>query len=205
MIEWFVSLNALEILFVLCATGGGLMLITLFIMMTFGTDLDSHSADAHAFDVPSADGHSAHHLGDDLSSSDIAFKFLSIQGLSSFFMMFGLVGLALSRAGGLEPIISLAGAVAAGLASVWVISKLFAFFSSLQSSGTIQTADAVACRGEVYLTIPEQGSGKVLVKVQNRLREYDAVSAEHEVLAVGTAVEVVEVRGNTLAVRRLTD
>ena len=57
--------------------------------------------------------------------SDIGFRMISLQGLSAFFMMFGLVGLALYRQSQVGVIISIVGAVAAGMGSVWVIGITF--------------------------------------------------------------------------------
>ena len=89
----------------------------------------------------------------------------------------------------------------AGLFNVWVISRLFAFFDKLQSSGMIEKSSAVDCTGEVYLTIPAGGTGKVLISVQSRLREYEAVAVDGRSIATGTRIKVVRVSGATLVVR----
>ena len=92
----------------------------------------------------------------------------------------------------------------AGLATVWVIGKLFQMAGSMQSSGTISpTAGILASTGTVYLTIPKGGTGRVTINVRNRLREFDAVSVNGEELSTGTAVQVIDVSGNAVVVQSI--
>ena len=135
--------------------------------------------------------------------SDVSFKLLTFQGITAFFMMFGLVGLAMridSRAR--EPLAILA-AFAAGLLALYVVGKLFGFMRSLQSSGTFDVRDAVGQYGAVYLTIPSGGTGQVQVTVQDRRRMYDAVAEGGGEIRTGESVKVVEVLGGkTLVVEK---
>ncbi|MFH2092614.1 MAG: hypothetical protein ABIJ31_09645 [Pseudomonadota bacterium] len=137
------------------------------------------------------------------ADSDVGFRLLSLQGLSAFFMMFGLVGLALYRQSQVGTLIAILGAVVAGMVSVWVIGKLFQGAVSLQSSGTLKTADAVGSSGTVYLTIPEGGTGRVSLNFQNRLREFDASEKNGSQVPTGTPVRVVQVKANVLVVEIL--
>jgi membrane protein implicated in regulation of membrane protease activity len=164
------------------------------IMMVIGTDHDAGQADLDT---------GGHDLGSSHPDSDSGFKALSIHSLSSFFMMFGLVGLALHRQSRVGLFLSLAGAVAAGLGAVWVIGKLFSMVAKLQSSGTIDINRAVGAQGKVYLRIPEKGTGRVLVTVNNSLREYDAQSNDSKEIASDTPIRVVWVDGNVLVVERI--
>jgi hypothetical protein len=70
----------------------------------------------------------------------------------------------------------------------------------LQSSGTLQTSAALGCTGTVYLTIPEQGTGRVSISFQSRLREFDAVAIDGKKIPTGTAIKVVQVNANVLVV-----
>jgi hypothetical protein len=78
----FSNYNSLEIFFVVCAVAGGFfVLVKLFLQVTgAGMETDAGAGVDTPFDV---NGHHA--------DSDAGFKFLSLHGLSSFFMMFGLV------------------------------------------------------------------------------------------------------------------
>src|SRR5678816_3538995 len=104
MIEWFASHNGIEQLFLLSGIVGGMILLFRFILMIAG--IDHHGTDIHL-------------------DSDAGFQALTIQGVSSFFAMFGVVGYTLHHGTGLGTILALAGALAAGFASVWVIPKIF--------------------------------------------------------------------------------
>jgi membrane protein implicated in regulation of membrane protease activity len=123
-----------------------------------------------------------------------------MHGLSAFFMMFGLVGLAMYRQSQAGVVFSIIGAVAAGMISVWVIGKLFQGAARLQSSGTLKTADAVGSTGTVYLNIPKGGTGRVSLNFRNRLREFDATEKNGAEVPTGTPIRVVQVKANILVV-----
>ncbi len=178
--------------FLVCAIiGGFFVLVKLVLQFTGG---DSHA---------DAGGDSGFHIDPDHVDSDIGFRMLSLHGLSAFFMMFGLVGLALYRQSQAGVVVSIIGAVAAGMISVWVIGKLFQSAANLQSSGTLHTADAVGSTGKVYLTIPEGGTGRVSLNFRNHLREFDATEMNGAEVPTGTPVRVVQVNANVLVVEIL--
>lgn len=187
------NLNGIELFYLICAILGGVFVIVRIIMMVVGMDHDAGQADLGV----------GHDLGSSHTDSDSGFKALSIHSLSSFFMMFGLVGLALYRESRLGLFISLAGAVVAGLGAVWVIGKLFSMIAKLQSSGTLEISRAVGAQGKVYLRIPENGAGRVLVTVNNCLREYDAMSNDSKEIHSDTPIRVVWVDGNVLVVEKI--
>ena len=193
MAEFFNRLNGVELFFLLCAVIGGLFVLIRFIMMMIGLD--------HGVDGDLGDG--AHDFDGHHADSDVGFKLLSLQGITSFLLMFGLVGMALYHDSRVGTLISMAGAVAAGLVSVWIIAKMFSLVIKLQSSGTISIDSTVGAQGKVYLTIPANGSGRVLINVHNSLREYDAVTQDKRALATGVPIRVVWVDGNVLVVEAI--
>lgn len=139
----------------------------------------------------------------DHSATDASFKLLSMQGLTAFFMMFGLVGLALFHTG-LHVSITVLGGTIAGLSAVWLMGLVFRAMLGLQSDGTLDIQNAVGQVGEVYLTIPAKGTGQVSVVVQGSLRIFDAMSANKKKIATGEKIKVVEViSGNLLLVESL--
>lgn len=147
------------------------------------------------------DLHDAHSGAD----ADAGFRVLSLQGLSSFFMMFGLVGLALVRESGVPPALALAIAVVPGLLSVWLIARLFKAMARLQSSGTLNMYSAIGQEGSVYLTVPRDGIGQVQVVVQGRLGVFQAREHEGLEVATGTRVRVVGVAAaDVLVVQAIT-
>jgi membrane protein implicated in regulation of membrane protease activity len=187
----FSNFSGLEMFFVACAAVGGLFVLVKLVLQCIGSDADT-DVGVHG-DIG---------IDTDHADSDVGFRALSLQGLSAFFMMFGLVGLASYRQSRVGVTIAVVVAVAAGLASVWVIGKLFRMASRLQSSGTLQTRDAVGCTGTVYLTIPEKGSGRVSLNFKNHLREFDAIELNGAEVPTGTPVRVLQVNGNVLVVVR---
>lgn len=205
----------LEWIFVGSATIGGTLFLIRMILMIMG-GLDFGDADIpHDFDgldgMDGLDGDLAPDfhgdvgdIGDiDHASSMLSFKFLSLQGLTAFFMMFGLTGLAILRSN-LWPIFAVGGGTIAGILTVWVMGMLFAALSKLQSDGTININNAVGQQGTVYLTIPAQGSGQVSVAVQGSLKIFDAVSEGKQKIATGDKIKVINVIDNkTLLVTKL--
>lgn len=189
MARAFSDFNGLETFFLACAIIGGFFVLVKLVMQFVGghdhTDIALHHVD----------GIDAQH-----TDSDVGFRVISMQGLSAFFMMFGLVGLALYRQSRMGVLISITGAVAAGMVAVWVLGKLFQGAARLQSSGTLKTADAVGCTGTVYLNIPEGGTGRVSLNFRNHLREFDAAEKNGGAVSTGTPVRVVQVNANILVV-----
>lgn len=182
--EWFNALDGIAALFAICAIVGGAMLLFRLVALMTG----------------------AHHEGAELDAShtgaDWAFKVLSIQTLSAFLTLFGLVGFALYHNSGYGAAVSLAGGAVAGLAAAAATHWLFLSMLKLQSSGSLTLGDALGAEGTVYLTVDPGSGGKVQVTVANRLREFEARSAHGERLETGTHVRVVSVSGNSLVVER---
>lgn len=198
MSETVSQFSGVEIFFLICAVIGGFFVAFKFIMMFIGLDhgFDSDmNVDFHGDMDMGGHDFDGHH-----ADSDIGFKALSLHGITSFLMMFGLVGLALFRQNQAGVMLSLVGAVAAGCASIWVIGKLFLFVNKLKSSGTISIDSTVGAQGNVYLKIPESGTGRVLINVRNSLREYDAKSHDNKTIDTGSAIRVIWVDGNVLVV-----
>jgi membrane protein implicated in regulation of membrane protease activity len=158
--------------------GGLLFVVRLIIMFVGGVDDADGDMDA------------AH------SDADASFKILSLQGLTAFFMMFGLVALALFRQSGTSHGMALAGGVLAGCATVWIIGKIFLGMKRLQSDGTLKMENAVGKTGTAYLRIPAGGTGKAEIVVQGQLRVFDAVSDDHEEIPSGAKIEVVRLGGS---------
>ena len=180
MTEWFASHNGVEQMFLLAGVVGGIILVFRLILTIAG--LDHHG------------GVDAVHV-----DSDGGFQALTIQGISSFFAMFGVVGYTLYRSASLGMVLSLAGALAAGVFSVWLIHKVFRSMLRLQSSGTVSLFAAVGSEGSVYLTVGKDG-GRVQINFANRLREFEAVSASGATIPTGTPIRVQSVEANTLVV-----
>ncbi|MBM3132374.1 MAG: hypothetical protein FJZ95_05010 [Chloroflexi bacterium] len=188
------DLSGLEIFFVVCAAVGGIFVLIRIILQLIGLD---HDVDTD-FDSAYGDVDSIDHV-----ETDKSFSFLSLLGLFSFLMMFGLIGLAVSRQTEVDTVVVIALSVLAGLAAMFLIAYLFRVARKLQSVGTLDVNRAVGCEGTVYLTIPKGGTGRVTVNMNNRLMELDAESSDSEEIKTGQGVKVVQVRHNVLVVEKL--
>lgn len=189
------GLTWIEIIYWASTIIGGTLFILRLIILFAGGDLGEQGADS-SLDAG----------GDVLSGNqvdaDVSFQLLSVQGLTSFFMMFGLVGLALLKAG-LPVLVTVIGGMVAGLVTVAVTGLIFTQMRRLQTEGTINIQNTIGTDGSVYLTIPKNGTGQVQIIAQGSLKIFDAVSRNRNMIATGEKVQVVGVAGgNTLIVEK---
>jgi len=131
------------------------------------------------------------------------FHMLTIQGLLSFMMMFGIFGLAVSQ-GDYGALPAIGAGTITGLASMWMVGKVFQAIAGLETDGTVVHSQALGAKGTVYRTIMPGRSGQIQVEFQSALRTCEAV-AEDETLKIETGKFVI-VTGNvaeTLVVKPL--
>ena len=132
----------------------------------------------------------------------MSFKALSFQGLTAFFMMFGLVGWAMIRESRYSAPISSLAAAAAGIGTVWLLKFLFESAGKLQSSGTLNLNNAIGREGTVYLTIRPGQVGKVQIAIQDRLETLDATTEQTDEIKTGQRVKVVKLSARLLVVEK---
>jgi len=199
------NLTWIEIIYWGSTIIGGTLFLLRMILFLVGGGIDHDAMDVD-FDGDLPGDHDFHLDVDHteaLGDSDFSFKILSLQGVTAFFTMFGLIGLSLLRAN-LAIVFTILGGIIAGLFAVWVISLLFSQMKRLQSDGSLNIKNAVGEKGKIYLDIPTRGSGQVQLPVQGSLRIFDAVSADQKSINTGTSVQVTGVVDNkTLKVKRI--
>ncbi len=228
-------MTSLEVFYLLCAITGGVLFTLRAIMFfvaggfdaEFGSDMDGAEGldldggmdlaggmDLDLDGVPDVDfDGDIGDLGDvdvagmdeAYTNTDVSFKFISLQGLTAFFMMFGLAGLALSKSA--QPdLVSLGGGIIAGAFTVWVLSRIFIGAQKLQSEGTLNMQNAIGLEGTVYLRIPAGDIGKVNLVLQGALKEFNAVAADKQPIKTGERVRVLGLTaGETLVVERISE
>lgn len=190
------GLSLIELIYWVSTIIGGTLFILRLVMMLVGGGMSDDGLDT-ALDSGHVD------VAGDHASADISFKLLSVQGLTSFFMMFGLVGLALLSAN-LHVLITIIGGMLAGLVTVTVTGLIFSQMKRLQTEGTINIQNTIGSEGTVYLTIPKNGTGQVQLIAQGALKIFDAISNNKIPIATGEKVRVTGVAGgNTLIVEKL--
>ncbi len=201
-------------IFLFFAVVGGTILVCQFVLTLIGLGSDGDVPDDMPDDVPhdlsadvghdvSADvGHDVHAGHDAAHAHDSSWLFgiISVRTLVAAFAFFGLGGLAASSA--LWSMwMQLATAGVCGAVAMIAVHSLMKMLGKLGDDATVRIHKALGQEGTVYVPIAagRQRAGKVQLKVQNRLMEYEAVTAG-ERLATGTRVRVVAIRGTTLEV-----
>jgi len=199
MIPFFSNLSVLESVYWASAIIGGVLFVVRVLLMLIGgvTDFGGDAGDAGGhFDDPGAAD--VGHPGDSTGS----FNIFSFQGIAAFFMMFGLAGLTLLSTS-MHQVWVILGSLVVGAFAMWVVAQLYRQAFRLQSDGTVNIRNAVGQTGRVYLRIPADGTGQVQLNVQERMREFDAVSVDHTPIASGEFVVVESVLDErTLVVRK---
>ena len=210
MVPCLAQFGGIEKLFIGCAVIGGVLFVVRLILQFMGADhgmgddigggVDVHTDFGGGHDVSGNPHDPGLHSGE----SYLSFKILSFQGLTAFFMMFGLVGLAMMNQTEQGAIRSLLAATVAGMGTVWVISVIFRQAGALQCCGNINLKNAIGLEGEIYLTIPAGDVGKVRLTVQERLRIYDAVAVDKTEIKTGQRIRITDVTPqDTLVVEKI--
>ena len=195
LFEWlaeFVGIEApslMEIIFVSCALLGGILFFIMMILMLVGDVLGGVS-DAFGIDIDAGGG---------------AFEIMSIQGLSVAVMMFGLTGMFGLSATGSDVVAVLAGGVGAA-SGMYGMGKMMYAINQLQADGTVNYADAIGQRGQVYSRIKPNETGEIQVPVDGTLKTLLARAEDKKMhLASGEFIKVVDIIGSIMIVAPLDD
>lgn len=173
----------LDQLFFFSALGGGTLFVIQLALLFLGGGVDVDT---------DLGGDVGHHSG-----ADASFKVLSLQGITTFVMMFGLVGMAMRNEEHAGTAAALLVALGAASASTWFIGRIFVFFTRLQSTGTLNMKTALGATGQVYLTIGPDKPGKVTITVGKRAVHLEGISESNQTLTTGTPIKVVRVISDT--------
>jgi hypothetical protein len=160
-------------LFLVCAILGGTLLVLQLVLGLVGMD----------------GGHG------ELGDGGEALNLLSARSLSAAIAFFGIGGLTAASLGAFPLLAALVG-LATGSSAAVGTAALMRGLTRLEHDGTVHLEQALGEPGTVYLRIPGQraGTGKVLLTVQNRTVECQAVTSLDE-LPTGAAIIVVDVLG----------
>ena len=169
-------------LFVTCALLGGAILVMQLLLGMLG--LGHHDIGG------SHDAHVGHHDG----SSD-GLQLLSVRALSAGLAFFGVGGMA-GTAFGAGLLVALPLALVLGFGAMVGTAMITRWMLSFEDDGSVLIQGAVGTTGTVYLAIPGngKGSGKVVLTLQNRTVEYQAVTSQGA-LPTGASILVVDVVG----------
>jgi membrane protein implicated in regulation of membrane protease activity len=182
-----------------CLAVGGVVLVAQLVLALVG--IGEHGGDAHASGEFSAKelflgAHDASHVGSDVAAGLHLFSVRSIAAAVAFF---GVGGLA-ARALGAPPAAVLLAALVAGVAASLATAAAMRALLRLDRDATVRLSGAVGAPATVYVPIPAAsgGVGKVLLTLQGRTVECQALTAAPDSLPTGTRVVVVDVRAADL-------
>ncbi len=206
--NWWNALTDMQKLFASVAAPATLILVLQFVLLIFGlgheggvdspegadaidgiegddiADVSQGVNDVDAFDSdPDAEG------GHDRTD---ALRLFTLRGIIAFLSVGGWMGIA-AIDWGLHPFTAIVLAFVAGCLALSFVAWSIRAFVRMQQSGNVRRENAIGKEGEVYLTIPEKGHGKVNVIVQDRLCEMEAITKADRVIKTGEKVWVIDV------------
>jgi hypothetical protein len=145
------------------------------------------------------------HYGDGSAPSDVGtMNFFTVQGVISFFCVFGWAGIVTYTLSKIAVLAIIVGLIL-GFAAMFGVAKIMQLSKKLAQNGTLNIKNLLGASGTVYLVIPADGEGKGKVNVTSgeRLVEFDAITDGSEALPDGTPIRVIDVRsGNLLVVEK---
>lgn len=184
MQEWWLSLDIyMKVVWFITLTAS-LIFIVQTILTFIGMDTDS-GLDA---DPDAGTG-----------TGEFPFQLFTFRNFINFFLGFGWTAIVLE--GKLNGVLIVFLSCLVGILLVAAVMYIFYLMSKMEQSGNIDTANAVGCKGNVYLKIPavRGGEGKVQITIQGAVREYNAVTNGEE-LPTGTPVVITQVLNENVLV-----
>jgi len=129
-----------------------------------------------------------------------AFQLFTLRNLVNFMLGFSWTAIALKNIISAQWLLTLVSALV-GIGLVVAMMYMFLGMSRLQQSGNMDVKGAVGATGTVYLTIPGQrgGAGKIHIKIQNTLREVDAVT-EGDTIPTGAMIKVTAILEDSILI-----
>ncbi|MBP7174605.1 MAG: hypothetical protein KBA53_00110 [Thermoclostridium sp.] len=151
-------------------------------------DHDTVHGVAHGIEHGHAHGHHTEHSHD----KGDALRLFTVRGIVAFLSVGGWMGV-VAIDWNFPGILAVILAVAVGWLALWFVAWIIRAFVRMQQSGNVRMENAVGKEGDVYLTIPVNGHGKVNVIVQDRLCEMDAVSKADRPIKTGEKITVLAI------------
>ncbi|NLO38035.1 MAG: FxsA family protein [Ruminiclostridium sp.] len=147
---------------------------------------------AHGIEHDHAHSHAQGHHDDHSHDKGDALRLFTVRGIVAFLSVGGWMGV-VAVDWNLPGILAVILAFAVGWLALWFVAWIIRAFVRMQQSGNVKMENAVGKDGDVYLTIPVNGRGKVNVIVQDRLCEMDAVSKADRAIKTGEKITVLAV------------
>lgn len=211
MMDMWNALDALQRALVAIAAPATVLLAAEFVMLLVGlsqggapddADMgDGTDADMEPMDDVDADADADIDTGDGPDAAPArgadGLRWFTLLGVASLLAVTGWGGLALMEAA-LPVALAVALALAMGVGAMYLCALAMRGFRRLGERGNLTVTSAVGKFAEVYLPIPpgRAAGGKVMLKMQGRLVELDAVTDGAEALPTGARVVVKGLAGD---------
>jgi membrane protein implicated in regulation of membrane protease activity len=187
MIEFLESLQGPEKVFWYMAIPSSIVFLIMTVLTFMGMD--------------STDGLDADFEGDTEDSGG-AFQLFTFRNLVSFITVFSWSGITCLQ-NSMSLTTSLIVSVLLGLVMVLILSSLFYFIGKLQVNYTPDIKHSIGKLGKVYLRIPKNGTGKVIVSYGGTNRIVDAMSKEYD-CPTGSRVKITSEESGVLIVEPIS-
>ena len=211
MMDMWNALDAVQRALVAIAAPATVLLAADFVMLLVGlsqggapddADMgDGTDADMEPMDDVDADADADIDTGDGPDAAPArgadGLRWFTLLGVASLLAVTGWGGLALMEAA-LPVALAVALALAMGVGAMYLCALAMRGFRRLGERGNLTVTSAVGKFAEVYLPIPpgRAAGGKVMLKMQGRLVELDAVTDGAEALPTGARVVVKGLAGD---------
>ena len=215
MLRWFISDPVLAMLYILAIPATVILVLqTILLLFGMGGDDAELESDTGGIGDGDLDGDGDIDIDSDADidgdtdggfEGDTGLRLFTVRGLVAFFSVGGWAGIAALRLGA-GHLLAVLIALVFGIAALFLVALFFKLIPKIQHNGTMRISNAVGSIGEVYITIPANGSGsgKVNVILQSQLSELTAVTYADRALRYGEKVRVSGTIGdNTLIVEPL--
>ncbi len=134
----------------------------------------------------------------------VEFGILSLQSISAFFLGYGWVGLAAYRFLNVGFTGAAFIAVLAGVGVAWLMVWLLRTFLKLQNNTNVSIHQTVGLEGEVYATVPPEGTGRgeIILVINQSQHNYFATQEGSEAIQTRSRVRVLraDAASNTIVV-----
>jgi len=211
MESWWEGISGLNKVFVIAALAFTIVFLWQIIVMILGIDGDAHGdsvggdSDHAAADTTDIHGTAQAGHAHAPGGEAVTFTFLSIRSLLGFGTLFSWAG-TLYLASGTPPIWAVIYSLVWGFIAMFAVAYTLQWIVRQQERGNASIWTALGEEGSVYITIPEDGAGKVRVKVSGAISFVSARSHQGNKLSAGTKIRVVGVLNeNTLEVEAIED
>lgn len=134
---------------------------------------------------------------------EMPFEIFTLRNLINFLLGFSWTGISLYQKFENKTIL-IAISVAVGIAFVTIFFILIKQVLKLSEDNSFKIENTINKTADVYLTIPENksGKGKVQISVNGSFHELDAMTISSEKLPSGSVIKVIAVENNVLIVEK---